>query len=120
MQRLGDFFFILILTAFVSCSVSDEAVRHQSSMEVTGRFIKVPFENKVGKVVEGIEDYFFEYNHQKKFVKWAESSIKPSDIEHLINKIIRVQLVEKNGLWDTDNPEQQSRVGDYVCILSIL
>ena len=91
-----------------------------TSYTLKGRFIKEQFVNKAGRKINGVFDYFFEIQGEKYFIKFAGGSVKVSDIESVLGNEIRADVIFKEGLWDTDDPNVQSRVGKYITITKII
>lgn len=87
--------------------------------DLNGRFIKEPFVNKVGKVIEGVFDYYFEVQGIKYFIKYSSSEIKTDAIEKNLNKEVKASVIITDGLWDTDDKTHQSRVGQYINVVKI-
>ncbi len=86
---------------------------------VKGKIIKQPFENKAGKIVKGVYDYYLNVQGINYFIKVSKSSIKISELEDLLNKNIICSVIFNLGLWDSDDNNQQSRVGKYVIITKL-
>lgn len=84
-----------------------------------GKVLKHPFENKGGRILEGVYDYYLNIQNINYFIKISKSSIKISELESLINKEITCSVVFNFGLWDSDDNTQQSRVGKYVRIMKL-
>lgn len=80
----------------------------------------VPFVNKAGKEIDGAGDFFLVYEGQEWFIKFSAGNVMREDVEKLVDQTARFSLAEQEGLWDTDNPEVQSRVGKYVVLFEIL
>lgn len=91
-----------------------------TSYTLKGRFIKEQFVNKAGRKIDGVFDYFFEIQGEKYFIKFTGSFTKVSDIESVLGNNIRADIIFKEGLWDTDDPNVQSRVGKYITITKII
>jgi len=89
------------------------------SYTAKGVILKVPFENKIGKIVEGVYDYFFQVQGVKYFIKLSDSQIKKDAIDKYLNKEIKVAFFIKDGLWDSDDNSHQSRIGNYISIVNI-
>ncbi|MEI7484753.1 MAG: DUF6265 family protein [Ignavibacteriota bacterium] len=84
-----------------------------------GVFIKEPFENKGGKIIEGVYDYFFQTQGIKYFIKLRDAAIKKDEIDKVSNKEVKVSFFIREGLWDADDNTHQSRIGKYVTIAGI-
>lgn len=92
----------------------------QEIKEFSGRIVEVPFINKGGRRIEGASSLFLETEEGKYFIRGYEGDVFIKDIEKYINKPIKVKAYKTFGLWDTDDPNVQSRVGNYVVIFEIL
>ncbi len=84
------------------------------------KVVQIAFEDKGGRVHEEVQNFYLSYNDIEWFVKFSESQIKPDDLKPLIGSTVEFRLIERDGLWDTDDPTVQSRVGKYVAILEIV
>lgn len=88
--------------------------------EFTGKLIEVPFVNKAGRVIPNMGDLFLKIGEEEYFIKFMEGKVLRVDLEKYLNQSIKVKGYLSSGLWDTDNPEMQSRFGDYMVVLEIL
>jgi len=88
--------------------------------EFSGTIVEVPFINKGGRRIEGASSLFLETAEGKYFIKHYEGDVSMIEVEKYIDKPIKVKAYKTFGLWDTDDPNVQSRVGDYVAIFEIL
>lgn len=80
-----------------------------------GKIIKVPFENKIGKEIPGVYDYFFEVQGERYFIRNFKTA-NSMQIEDFLDKETIFQLSFGEGLWDSDDYNHQSRIGKYVKI----
>lgn len=96
-------------------------IREYTNTPVTikGKIFKQPFENKAGKIIEGVYDYFLNIQGINYFIKMGKSSIKISELETLLNKDVTCSVIFNQGLWDADDNNQQSRVGKYVILTKL-
>lgn len=78
------------------------------------------YRNKVGKQISSTTEYFLEVDGKSFFIKLLDSKINAAALAPLIGQTIQIEGAIKHGLWDTNNPNHQSRVGDYICIQVIL
>jgi len=79
------------------------------------------FTNKGGKTSDFIEYYFVRSSDNESFfIKFKESNVNRDEIAKWKDKAITIKGEVRNGLWDTDNPEVQSRVGIYIMISEIV
>ena len=87
-----------------------------------GKFEKKKTYKKNGQPIEGGFDYFFKSKGNSYFVKLidAENGISSSDIENNLGPKIKVKGFIAEGLWDTNNPEVQSRIGEYIVITELV
>ncbi|MBL7897658.1 MAG: hypothetical protein JNJ99_03905 [Crocinitomicaceae bacterium] len=95
-------------------------MEHISPKKVEAKVIYVPFVNKAGKEIDGAGDFFLVYEGQEWFIKFSAGNVMREDVEKLVDQTARFSLAEQEGLWDTDNPEVQSRVGKFVVLFEIL
>lgn len=87
-------------------------------MTVEAKLIEKPFINKVGK--EGSsKDLYLVIKQHTYFIKWSASKVTKAEMMPFLNRKVKVKIDIRNGLWDTDDPNIQSRVGDYVAILKL-
>lgn len=93
-------------------------IREYTNLPITikGKIFKQPFENRAGKIIEGVYDYFLNIQGINYFIKIGKSYINISELETLLDKEITYSVVFNQGLWDADDNNQQSRVGKYVII----
>jgi len=85
-----------------------------------GKIVKVNFVNKGGRKIPGAFDYFFEIDGKKLFIKITEGEVTRDEIAKHLDKEVEIKGYKSGGLWDTDDPNVQSRVGDYMVILEFL
>lgn len=86
---------------------------------VEAKVTQEPFVNKVGEVSDNHNDLYLHYENYAWFIKFSAGSVLRTDVEKLLDKTAKFTVMEHDGLWDTDNPEHQSRVGKYVSIHGI-
>ncbi len=84
-----------------------------------GIIIKLPFENKAGKIIEGVYDYFVVVNGINYFIKTMLSPPDRNSLDKYIDKEVQCKVLLKNGMWDADDANVQSRVGKYVILMEI-
>ena len=82
-----------------------------------GKIIQRSMTNKVGTKLDK-KDYFLKTKDKKYFIKLSERFTQ-KDIKPYVGKKVSVRGVLIDGLWDTDDPTLQSRVGNYLDIHSI-
>lgn len=87
---------------------------------ITGKVIEVPFVNKVGCRIVGLESLFLETSDKRYYIKFRAGTIPRKDLESLIGETINVEGTTHFGTWDSDDPKVQSRVGDYIVIAKLL
>lgn len=85
-----------------------------------GSLVVVPFVNKGGREIAGAESLFFKTEEKRYFIKFSAGKVLRTDLEKYLGQIIKVKGFTTFGLWDTNDPRVQSRVGDYIGILEIL
>ncbi len=86
---------------------------------VQAKVIYEPFINKAGKLIEDAGDYFLVYENQNWFIKFSAGTVLRSDVEKFEGKTATCTVMEMEGLWDTDDPNVQSRVVKYVALYGI-
>ena len=93
---------------------------NKMGQEMTGKFVLVPFHNKIGRPIEGINDWFFETKGKRLFIKGLAAGITNDDLKKMKGKTVKIRAELEEGLWDTDDPNVQSRVGEYLMVFEIL
>lgn len=78
-----------------------------------GTIIKRQPVNKVGRPMKGMTSYFLVTEEKQFFIKELPSGIA---IEKYVDQVVTVKGQQAFGLWDTNDPNVQSRVGDYIII----
>ncbi len=85
-----------------------------------GKIIKINFVDKGGRENPDVFNYYFETEEDTLFIKFSEGKVRSDEIAEYLGKEIEIEGYKSSGLWDTDDPMVQSRVGDYVVINRIL
>ena len=116
---------ILFVLLLANCktkqvNITNKVQVNQKFKTMKGKIVKVDFVNKGGRKIPGVFDYFFETDGEKLFIKITEGEVSRDEIAKYLNKKVEIKGFKSGGLWDTDNPNVQSRVGDYVVILKFL
>lgn len=116
---------VFLMIFLVACGTPEETLKFVAPevydpIEVEAKVIYRPFVNKAGKTIEGSGDYFLEYGGEEWFIKFSAGSVLRDDVAPLLNQTALFRLTESDGLWDTDDPRQQSRVGKYVILHEIV
>ncbi|OIQ28478.1 MAG: hypothetical protein BM555_05795 [Crocinitomix sp. MedPE-SWsnd] len=75
--------------------------------------------NKAGNVMPGEGDYYLIYNEESYFVKLSEGKVSREQLKAVLGTKTTFEVIFDNGLWDTDDPNVQSRIGNYVGIINI-
>lgn len=89
------------------------------SMNYSGKIVTKNFINKIGKEDSEHPELYFSMDSSNYFIKFSEGNVLRDEVEKYINQAASIQGEIKNGLWDTNDPNMQSRVGDYIVIYSI-
>ncbi|MEO9532054.1 MAG: hypothetical protein ABJG68_06990 [Crocinitomicaceae bacterium] len=111
---------LLVAFAFSQANTIDYETVHEKKKEfVNGVIIEKKFINKVGEALDFGELYLRSGKHDY-FIKLADSSVKKDELMAILGLKKRFKVAFKEGLWDTDSPNVQSRTGEYVVILEIL
>ena len=108
-----------------TCNSSQKSIKESESVDIKlktyeGKIVKVQFIDKGGRVHEDIFSYYFETENEKLFIKIQEGKVHRDKIAKYYNKFIRIKGYKSTGLWDTDDPNVQSRVGDYIVIYKVI
>lgn len=104
----------------LNCSGPGRIVRKEQGSVYEGKITGKPFVNKVGKENPKIVDLYFETNGESYFIKFIESGVKRDEILRYVDKGLQIRGIQGEGLWDSDDPNVQSRVGKYVVIYEIV
>ncbi|MCE5211355.1 MAG: hypothetical protein LLG40_07360 [Deltaproteobacteria bacterium] len=114
----------LIVLSLTACTVTKNvAIQMPPAANVSiydGKVVSETFINKVGKENPKIIDLYFETGGKRYFIKFLDGSVSRNEMVQYLGKNVRIQGNVKYGLWDTDNPNDQSRVGNYVVIQKIV
>lgn len=95
--------------------------------EFEGRIIKTPMFNKANRKLN-VYDLFFVTGKEEYFIKINSHTVPRQELESLLIKksednyespVIKIKGEIKDGLWDTNDPTQQSRIGEYILIYEI-
>ncbi|MBN2776747.1 MAG: hypothetical protein JXR36_03850 [Bacteroidales bacterium] len=115
---------IIMATILTSCNgkkytaVSEKQInpnsKWYSGVIKTGSFV-----NKAGVEQPGYQEHYFLCNSGEYFIKKSESHYQ-LNIKDAENQHVKVLAHIEEGLWDTNDPNVQSRVGPYICIDSII
>lgn len=94
--------------------------KHKKIEHFRGQLISLPFINKRGQIVAGQESWFLKTEEQQYFIKISAGKLSKELLFNYWDKIIVVEGYISYGLWDTDDPMVQSRIGEYIVLMSIL
>lgn len=120
------FSILLICLTVASCTNSQPAVEEYMIQDdtqseiVTAKLIRKKAFNKAGREMPYPGDFFLVINGKELFVKLMDSKVSSEDLEPLLDQKSKFRIVRSEGLWDTDDPNVQSRIGPYVAIIEIL
>jgi len=125
MKYLSILFFILVSCGsqkdVLDAPIVEVSTPNDSLMKIIeAKVTQEPFVNKVGHVSPDRNDLYLHYDNYAWFIKFSAGSVLRIDVEKLLDKTAKFSIMEHDGLWDTDNPEHQSRVGKYVSIHEII
>jgi hypothetical protein len=118
------FALMAILTTFSSCKSckTDSAQTESKETSFTvknGIIIKQYFQDKGGNMHYDIFDYYFLCADGEDFIKLSECENMDGEISDYTNFYVKANVKTNDGLWDTNDPNVQSRVGQYVVFKSI-
>jgi len=77
------------------------------------------FVDKGGREHPEIVEYYFKSYYGEEFINLSKCKNLNGNIEDFANKLVRLRIILIDGLWDTDDPNVQSRVGIYAVIDSV-
>ena len=110
-------FFPFLLVLFLLSPV----LYAQEKQEIaTGTLITQSFVNKRGKVFSENQQIYFRTQDQTFFIKFSESKITYPELKKRLDQPITLKIIKKEGLWDRDDQEFQSRSGEYIIVLEIM
>ena len=89
-------------------------------MEMSGKLVYKPFINKGGREIPGVGDYFLDAGKESWFIRLDNSKVKEDELKPLLDQKVKLEVSQREGLWDTDDPNVQSRIGKYIVVLRIL
>ncbi len=113
-----------ILVIMVSCKTmkSDKkdvlVQRTASYVWMSGMIFTNSFINKVGEPNPDIQDYYFHYSGENYFIKLSECEWE-GNISDFNMIWVKIRGEIRNGLWDSDDPKVQSRIGYYLVFSDI-
>lgn len=138
------FFGIALFALFSTCHIHAQTVKDEGDSrndadtvsnnklnsygQFEGKIIRSVRVNKAGRKLQAY-DLFFQTGNEEYFIKFNEKTIAPKDVESLVqqrsngeyeSETIKIAGEIGDGLWDTDDPRQQSRVGKYIMIYAVL
>lgn len=117
------FLFSIFILLFASCEAQTEDRKNpaDSMQTYSGTIIKQNFVDKGGRVHQDIFDLYLNTDQGKIFIKISEGRVKRDEILNYLDKeiVVKAKLISW-GLWDTDDPNVQSRVGDYFIFYEII
>ncbi len=114
-----------LIIAWIACArqrpvCADDNGDTGRGIALEGVFITRSFINKAGREYPTVRDWYFRTNDAEYFVRLDRSRVKAERLRQIAGKRVRVRAVKAFGLWDTDDPNVQSRVGGYLKIEEIL
>lgn len=126
MERAGIPVLIILLALCISgCRHSGSAFmdgpKKVASVSLyEGKVVSDVFVNKVGRENPKIIDLYFEIEGERYFIKFIDSTVKRKEISGYAGRELKVRASLSSGLWDTNDPNTQSRVGKYIVIYEIV
>jgi len=110
---------LLSITFLLLLSTIGFSQKKQKPQEVKATIKLEQSINKAGNVMPGEGDFYLEYNGDSFFVKLSAGKVTRDQLKTVLNTKTSFEVIFDNGLWDTDDPNVQSRIGDYVRIMNI-
>lgn len=100
----------------------------KSTHIMKGRIVEKAYVNKRGITTDQKEYYFIPADAEvtskglakEYFIKFMEGIVSKNDLLPFIGKEVTLTAVVREGLWDTMNPEQASRIGHYAAVQSVV
>ncbi|MDD4218406.1 MAG: hypothetical protein PHZ24_13865 [Bacteroidales bacterium] len=86
----------------------------------TGIITWKPFVNKVGEIRPEYGDFYFVYVKGEYFIKLMDCKKVNANVKDFENKYIKMRISIHDGLWDTNDPNIESRVDPYITYDSIV
>jgi len=80
---------------------------------IKGTVIKRQPVNKVGRPMKGMASYFLSTKEKDYFIKDFPVGTM---MDNYVDQVVIIEGRQEFGLWDTDDPMVQSRIGDYIII----
>lgn len=106
----------IILLIFAIFAVNGK-ISAQNMKTYTATIVQKPFKNKIGKNSIGANDLYAKFDGGGMvFIKFLESKVERDEIRKYLGKKIKITGQLRDGLWDTNDPNVQSRVGQYLYI----
>ncbi len=113
-----------MLIALLGFGISSNAFAKKGTQGDTavmmGKVVKEAFSHgKDNKPIEGVYDYFFQSGDKKYFIKTYKAKFGKDELEKWVGQSVQAKVIfMARGNWD-DNGQGQSRVGEYIIVLSI-
>ena len=115
---------LISITLFISDTMGQGINKQDLPIDDTvvlkGEFVKHEFYNKAGRLIEGAYDVFFKTDEEEIFVKRIKCSFPQGELKDNLNISFEIKAVKVFGLWDADDNNVQSRVGDFLEIYEII
>jgi len=114
MLRLLPILFLAVLATNCKVSKNPKDV-------IVGKIVAEQSTTKGGKPIEGVRTFYFEFGEEKIFIKFSEC--KPeivTELKTMVDRDAVLRIERKTGNWDSDDPNVQSRIGEYCVVLSII
>ena len=108
------------LSIFIILSTNFLLGQDQEPTEIVkGKIIQKKSFNKAGRELPGDGDFFLKYKGEELFVKITEGKVTTEELHQNLNTKRKFEVRFSQGLWDTDDPNVQSRIGKYVVIMEV-
>ncbi len=117
---------VIIILTLLSCTnnkpvtenldkTTDTTQTNTSNITYKGMIVSYPFVNKVGEEMPEYAETYFLCSKGEFYIKKKECNFD-GKFENYINMYVEVSATIKDGLWDTNDPNMESRVGPYITI----
>ncbi len=121
MKTLIPFFVCTALFFFACATKNNENNNNQKPMDIKsepkaewlyGQIVTESFVNKIGKEMPEYQEYYFRHAGENYFIKLSECKTDVN-MSSLVGQYVKVKGEFLDGLWDTNDPNVQSRIGTY-------
>jgi hypothetical protein len=114
MRHITVILIALILSSFSFSNIHTSNIVKKNKW-MSGKIIKESFVDKGGREHPNIQEFYFVCFEKQFFIKTTGITFA-GNLSDYVNTYVRIHASVESGLWDTDDPNVQSRIGDYLII----